>query len=109
MEGIRVPSQAGRSESAAAVRRAVSTAHRLANLVRGDGVARGISLDAAICLETSAQRSRHALASDEQSLSGRAASLHSRPTLSLSVRAGWRPSMVETRTDRRMAAGVLHR
>src|SRR5262245_41383874 len=77
MEGVRVPGQAGRSESAAAVRRALSTSYRLANLVRSDGIACRISLDAAFCLETSAQRSRHALAPGEQSLSGRATSLHS--------------------------------
>ena len=35
--------------------------------------------------------------------------LHSRATLSLSVRAGWRESVVETRTNRRMAARVLNR
>src|SRR5207253_11229031 len=108
MEGIRLPSQAGRSKPPAAVRRAVSTADRLANLVRSDGVARGISLDAAFCLETSAQRSRHALAPGEQSLSRRAASLHPRAALSLSVHSAWRERMVETRTNQRMAARAFN-
>ena len=38
-----------------AIRRAVSAANRLANLVRGDGFTRGVSVDAAFCLEASAQ------------------------------------------------------
>src|SRR6266545_1700967 len=40
MEGIRIQSQAGESRPATAVRRAVSTANRLANLVRGHGMTR---------------------------------------------------------------------
>ena len=39
MEGIRIQSQTGRSEPASAVHRAVSTADRLANLVRRHGFA----------------------------------------------------------------------
>src|SRR2546430_2096391 len=109
MEGVRVQSQARRSQPPTAVRRAVSTAYRLANLVRSDGVARGVSVDAAFSLDTSPQRSRHTLAPGKQSLSRRAASLHSRATLSLSARADWRENVVETRTNRQMAASALHR
>src|SRR6266508_6158169 len=109
MEGIRVQSQARRSESQTAVRRAVSTADRLANLVRCDGFARRLSVDAAFCLETSAQQSRYTLAPGEQSFPRRAASLHPRAAVSLSIRANWRESVVETRTNRRMVACTFDR
>jgi hypothetical protein len=47
------------------------------------------------------------LAPGQQSLSRRAASLHSRAAVSLSFRADWRSGMVETGTSWRMAAGAL--
>src|SRR5947207_15326519 len=107
MAGIRIQGQTGRSQPASAVCRAVSTADRLANLVRCNGVSGRISMDAAFRLETFAQRSRHALAPGQQSVSHRAASLHSRAAVSLSFRADWRSGMVETGTSWRMAAGAL--
>ena len=62
MEGIRIQSQAGRSESPSAVRRAVSTADRLANLVRGHGLAgaitRGRSISSGNFCTTTPARSR---------------------------------------------------
>src|SRR5205823_11986657 len=99
MEGIRIQSQAGESRPATAVYCAVSTANRLANLVRGHGVTRRIPMDTAFRLVTFAQRSRHALAPGQQSVSHRAASLHSRAAVSLSFRADWRSGLVEARTN----------
>src|SRR5947208_1739898 len=91
-------------QSPAAVRGALPTPDGLANLVRRDGFASRLPMDATFCLETSAQRSRHTLAPGEQSLSGRAASLRSRGALSLPLRADWRCTVVETGTNRRMVA-----
>ena len=75
-------------------------ADRLANLVRCHGVTGRISVDAAFRLETFAQRSRHAFAPGEQSISQRAAALHPSAPLSLPIRAARRSRLVETRTDR---------
>src|SRR6266566_9670663 len=100
MEGVPVQSQAGGSRPPSAVRRAVSTANRLANLVRGHGVTCRIPVDTAFHLEASAQRSRYALAPGQQSISQCAAALHPRAVVSLRVRTARRQSMVETRTNR---------
>src|SRR2546421_6551715 len=107
MEGVRVRSEAGRSQSASAVYRAISTANRLANLVRGHGVTRRLPVDIPFCLETFAQRSGYIVTPGQQSLSRQTAALHSRTPLSVSVRAAERRSLVEARADQRMAAGAL--
>src|SRR5579884_774150 len=107
MEGVRIQSQARRSRSPAPVHRALPTTDRLANLVRRHGLAGGLSLDAAFCLETFAQRPRNTLAAGEQSLSRRAAALHPGATVSLPVCAAWRANVVETQTDRRMVASAF--
>src|SRR5437762_6399239 len=104
-----IQSETLRSQPRPAVRRAVPSAHGLANLVLGNGVACRVSVDAALRLETSAQRSRHALAPREQSVSRYAAALYPRTTLSLPILAAGRQSMVETRSDRRMVTRSLHR
>src|ERR1700719_16916 len=99
MEGIRIQGQTRRPQPATAVYCAVSTANRLANLVRSDGVPRRISMDTAFRLETLAQRSRHALTPGQQSISQRAATLYPRATLSLPICAAERPRLVETRIN----------
>ena len=45
----------------------------------------------------------------KQSISGRAATLHSRATVSLLICADWREGLVATRTSRGMVAGVVGR
>src|SRR5437870_7717590 len=107
MERIRIQSQARRSKPASRDHCAVSTTHRLANLVRRHGLTVRISVDTAFRLETFAQRSGYALPAGQQSIPECTAALHPRTTLSLRIRAAWRSRVVETRTDRRMAARSL--
>src|SRR5438105_6341898 len=109
MEGIRIQGQTASSESAASIHRPVSTARRLANLVRRHGVTRGISLDATFRLETVAQRSWNAFSPWRQSIPRYTAALHSRTTLPLPLRPAGRSRLVETRTNRLMATGPLYR
>src|SRR5207237_4273795 len=66
-------------------------------------------VDASFRLETSQERSRHTLAPGWQPFPQLAAAFHPRAALSLPIRAAGRAGLVETRTDRRMAARSLHR
>src|SRR4030095_15528095 len=109
MEGIRIRRQAGRPRPSSAIYRTVSTADRLANLVRGHGESPRIPVDAAFCLETFAQRPRHVVGAREQSISRSAAHLRARAALSLSLCAAWRERLVASRVSRRMVAAILGR
>src|SRR5947209_20238514 len=99
MERIRVCRETGRPHPASLFYRALPTADRLANLVRGHGVARQLPVDTSFCLEALTQRSGYIVTPGEQSVSGQTAALYSRPALSVSVRAAWRKGLVETRAD----------
>src|ERR1700730_17019238 len=109
MERIRIRSQTRRSKSAPPVHCPVSTADRLANLVRGDGFSRRLPVDVPFCLETFAQRSGYIVAPGQQSVSRQTAALHSCTIVSLPIRAAGRERLVAARTDHRMAARFIGR
>src|SRR3954453_22724293 len=97
MERIRICRETRRSGPAAAVYRAVSAAHRLADLVRSDGESARIPMDIQLYRQTFAERSRHALAPREQSFLCQTAALRSRTALSLPLRAAGRQRLVAPR------------
>src|SRR5438093_8993600 len=107
MDRIRIRSQTGRPEPASPVYRALSTANRLANLVRGDVVARRLPVDVPFCLETFTQRSRYLVPPGQQSISRKTTALRPRAAVSLPLRVVGRKGVVETRTNQRMAPRAI--
>src|SRR5947209_107015 len=109
MARIRIQSEAGRRQSRAALHRALSAAHRLADLVCCDGIAGRIPVAVALRLEPLAKRPRHTVAAGERSIPERSAAFRSCAALHLSVCADRRTGMVASRTDWRMVAAALPR